>query len=84
VQANRLVRWSPLIGGILLLAFTGIGGERTDVAAHVTGFGSGLLFGWIGCRLPASWLAKRSVQQSAGWIAIAVIAYAWFLALRKD
>jgi rhomboid protease GluP len=81
VQNNRLVRWSPLIGGILLLAFTGVGGERTDVAAHVTGFWSGLFFGWIGCRLPESWLAKRSVQQSAGLVAVAIIFYAWFLAL---
>lgn len=82
MPANRLVRWSPLIGGVLLLAFTGVGGERTDVAAHVTGFGSGLLFGWIGCRLPERWLARRRVQQAAGLLAIAVIVYTWFLALR--
>ena len=81
VQTKRLVRWSPLIGGILLLAFTGVGGERTDVAAHVTGFGSGLVFGWVGCRLPERWLGKPSTQQSAGLMAIALIGLAWFLAL---
>lgn len=33
-----LKRWTPLIGGSLLLAFTRVEGERTDVAAHCTGF----------------------------------------------
>lgn len=81
VQAKWLVRWSPLIGGLLLLAFTGVGGERTDVAAHVTGFWSGLVFGWIGCRLPERWLGRPSIQQLAGLAAIAMIGLAWLLAL---
>jgi rhomboid protease GluP len=84
VQEKWLIRWSPLIGGILLLAFTGVGGERTDVAAHVTGFLSGLLFGWIGCRLPERWLGSRSVQQAAGLVTMAIVAFAWFLALGRN
>lgn len=81
VQERLLRRWSPLIGGILLLAFIGVGGERTDVAAHVTGFLAGLVIGWLGCRLPARWLASCRVQQWAGLAAIALVALAWMLAL---
>ncbi len=81
VQEKWLIRWSPLIGGILLLAFTGVGGERTDVAAHVTGFSAGLLFGWIGCRVPERWLGSRSIQCSAGLAAAAIVVIAWCVGL---
>ena len=41
-------RIAPIIAGIGLLAFTGTGGENTDILAHlagfVSGFGCGLLF----------------------------------------
>jgi len=84
VQEKRFVRWSPLIGGILLLAFTGMGGERTDVAAHVAGFGSGLLFGWLSCRLPERWLNKRLVQLAAGVLTIVLVGLAWYLALTAN
>lgn len=80
-REKRLRQWSPLIGGILLLAFTGVGGQRTDVVAHVTGFLSGLLIGWLCCRLPNRWLANSEVQQWAGGAAIAVVGCAWIIAL---
>ncbi len=35
----------PLGAGLTLLALHGAGGQRTDVAAHVAGFGAGLLAG---------------------------------------
>jgi rhomboid protease GluP len=76
-----LKRWSPLIGGVLLLAFTGLGGERTDVVAHVTGFLAGLLVGWIGCRMPHDWMADRRIQGWSGAAAVAAVAVAWFAAL---
>ena len=74
-------RWSPLICGVLLLAMIGVGGERTDVGAHVTGFLSGLLVGWLGCRLPERWLASGWTQTVAGCLAAALIAMAWIVAL---
>lgn len=76
-----LRRWSPLIAGVTLLAMTGLGGERTDVAAHVTGFLAGLLIGWLGCRLPDRWLASPRVQLAAGALALGAIVLAWSLAL---
>lgn len=81
VPEKTLKRWSPLIGGVLLLAFTGVGGERTDIVAHVTGFFGGLLIGWAACRLPDRWLASRLVQRLAGFTAIAVVVSAWIVAL---
>lgn len=76
-----LKRWSPLIGGVLLFAFTGLGDERTDVVAHVTGFLAGLLVGRVGRRLPHRWLASRDVQQWAGFATIAMVATAWVVGL---
>lgn len=38
-------RFAPVFGGIALLAYTGFGGENTDVMAHVTGFAWGLVLG---------------------------------------
>jgi rhomboid protease GluP len=81
VHETWIKRWSPLIGGILLLAFIGVGGERTDVTAHVTGFFAGLVIGW-GCSwLPKRWLASDAVQKTAGLIAVAIVAGAWGVGL---
>ncbi len=75
-----LRRWSPLIAGVLLLAYTGVGGERTDVVAHLTGFLSGLLIGFLGCRLSDDSLASGVVQKWAGLAAIVLVAIAWIVA----
>ncbi|MFK8113146.1 MAG: rhomboid family intramembrane serine protease [Rubripirellula sp.] len=76
-----LKRWSPLIGGIALLGFTGVGGENTDVAAHFTGFVAGMLLGWAGSRLPNHWLASQQVQWTAAVLSIAIVVVAWCYAL---
>jgi membrane associated rhomboid family serine protease len=81
VQERPLRRWSPLIGGVLLLAFTGVGGEHTDVVAHLTGFLAGLMIGWVGCGLPDHWLASGAIQKSAGLATVALVALAWIVGL---
>ncbi len=81
VPEKPLRRWSPLIGGVLLLAFTGLGGEHTDVVAHVTGFLAGLVIGWLGCRVPHEWLRSNAVQKSAGFVTVALVATAWIVGL---
>lgn len=81
VQEKPLRRWSPLIGGVLLLAFIGVGGERTDQGAHLSGFLAGMTFGWVACRLPKSWLASSRVQTWTGFATIAIVAFAWFVGL---
>jgi membrane associated rhomboid family serine protease len=81
-KSSRWIRWRPLIGGVVLLGFTGVGGERTDVAAHFTGFLAGLAIGWLGCRISGKVLSNDNVQQGAGVAAIAMIVVAWGLAAR--
>ena len=76
-----LKRWSPLIGGILLFAYTGVGGERTDVLAHVTGFLAGMSIGWFGCRLPQDWLASGNVQKWSALAALGIVTAAWIVGI---
>ncbi|MCE3285029.1 MAG: hypothetical protein K0R70_1285 [Steroidobacteraceae bacterium] len=72
-------RWAPLIAGVCLLGFTGVGGERTDVLAHLTGFvtggGAGLLLALR--RRPLGALG----QSLAGVGAVMLIVLAWAAAL---
>src|SRR5690606_13555151 len=55
-------RFGPLIAGVALLGFTGSGGERTDVAAHLGGFACGVLAGLISVRLTQQQLKKPLLQ----------------------
>ncbi|KAA5540764.1 rhomboid family intramembrane serine protease [Roseiconus nitratireducens] len=80
---HRWRRWSPLIGGTVLFAMTGVGGERTDVLAHVMGFLAGLLIGAAVSRLPARWLGSSRLQSLAGGLAFALLAVAWACALAR-
>ena len=76
-------RWGPLIAGVILLGWTGSGGEGTDVdvVAHVAGFAVGALLGATAA-LPRS---RRVLQQVPQWLsgaaALASIAIAWACAL---
>jgi rhomboid protease GluP len=76
-------RWAPLIAGVVLLAFTGTGGERTDVMAHLTGFVFGAAAGWLHAgRSPTRQRREsRGGQVIAGLGALAALAGAWWLAL---
>jgi membrane associated rhomboid family serine protease len=74
-------RWSPLIGGLLLLVLTGTEGERTDVVSHLTGFLAGLFLGWPGCKLPDRWLSSSNVQFAAGFATILLLVIAWAIAI---
>lgn len=80
-REKALRRWAPLIGGVVLLGMTGVGGERTDVTAHVTGFLAGLLIGWAGCRVPRRWLEDRRWQMACGAAAFVLVVIAWGFAL---
>ncbi len=81
IPQNAMRRWAPLIGGVLVFGFTGIGGERTDVGAHLAGFLAGLMFGWLACRMPESYLASRAVQCVAGLGAMMLVVSAWTAAI---
>jgi rhomboid protease GluP len=75
-------RWAPIGAGIMLLAFLGFGGERTDIGAHVTGFAvgaaTGFLLGRAGSRVPHG----AGAQRVYGVIVCGLISLAWLMALR--
>jgi membrane associated rhomboid family serine protease len=71
--------FAPLFGGIAMLAFTGIGDANTDIVAHFTGFGAGLLLGVYAARIDIRWLGRIG-QQTCGAAAAALLALAWMLA----
>jgi membrane associated rhomboid family serine protease len=78
---SHIRRWAPVGAGIMLLAFLGFGGERTDIGAHVTGFAigvaAGLALARAGRRLPHGPWAQRVW----GALALALLALAWLMAL---
>ena len=76
-----LRRWSPLIGGLVIFGFTGIGGENTDVTAHATGLLAGLALGWGGAALPSDWLGNLRLQQAGGAAALMLVVIAWAVGL---
>jgi hypothetical protein len=74
-------RSAPLIGGVALLAFTGTGGENTDILAHLAGFVVGSAIGAICARLPLPAPGHYRAQWIAGLAAFALLSLAWTLAL---
>jgi membrane associated rhomboid family serine protease len=81
LPGGTLRRWSPLIAGILLLAWTGIGGERTDILAHVMGLLAGLIIGAMVGIVPRKVLESRPVQLCMSGLAILIMVLSWSLAL---
>jgi rhomboid protease GluP len=73
-------RLGPIIGGVALLAFTGTGGENTDIGAHLMGFVCGLGAGMAMVRIAPA-LAKPRVQSICGGAALALVLGSWMLAL---
>jgi rhomboid protease GluP len=74
-------RAAPLVAAVALLAITGVGGEQTDVVAHLAGFLAGAAVGTVQAHLPARRLDHRAVQIGAGLLTIAIVAAAWLTAL---
>lgn len=76
-------RWAPLVAAIALLAFTGAGGERTDVLAHITGFASGALVGFANALPHTRAFFKRIPQLASGLLALGLVIAAWFWAFAQ-
>lgn len=74
-----LRRWLPFAAGAMIFAYLGVGGERTDVLAHVTGLGAGILAG-----LFLAWLRpslRPEAQLRYALTALLVFMSAWAIAL---
>ena len=76
-------RWGPLIAGVILLGWTGAGGEGTDVdvVAHLAGFAVGAVLGATAALPRARRLLQRVPQWLSGAAALASLAIAWACAL---
>jgi rhomboid protease GluP len=75
------IRWAPIVGAVVLLAFTGSGGERTDIVAHLTGFLAGIALGaWYGGYGLRVILGARS-QRLLGAAAVVLLVLAWTIAV---
>jgi membrane associated rhomboid family serine protease len=72
--------FAPIFAALALLAYTGFGGENTDIVAHVMGLATGLC-----CGLAVASFDIRRIgligQYCAGTAAFALVAFAWRLAL---
>ena len=71
--------FAPLFAAIALLAYTGIGGERTDVLGHFLGFAAGAVGGLLASSFDIRRLGK-SGQWIAGILALWLVGYAWLQA----
>ncbi len=88
------LRWGPLVAGVILLSWTGTGGESlddpaagqgsglsVDVAAHALGFGTGLLAGAGAALRGATRMLNRVPQWLAGLLALVPVTVSWIRAL---
>jgi membrane associated rhomboid family serine protease len=73
-------RWAPVVGGIVMLAWFGTGGERTDIVAHLMGFLAGFGIGAVLGRTLAPGEPGHRVQWLLGGFSLLCVALAWGLA----
>jgi membrane associated rhomboid family serine protease len=77
-------RWriAPIVAGLGLLAFTGAGGENTDLFAHLAGFVAGFGTGLALARwLTLSRLRSRTTQNLCAATTLLLVAGAWIWGL---
>ena len=76
-----LRRWRPLAAAIMLLALLGVGGEHTDVWAHVAGLAAGGVIGILLYLIRAPLPLGRQAQLAYGATALALFCGAWLAAI---
>jgi len=76
-------RWGPIIAGVILLGWTGSGGEGTDtdVVGHLAGFAMGTLLGATAALPRLQHALDRVPQWLTGAAALSSLAIAWCCAL---
>lgn len=70
---------APVFAAVALFAFTGVGGERTDIVGHLMGLASGFVVGLVVARLRLE-RAGKDAQRFFGLAALASIVIAWVVA----
>ena len=72
---------APVFAAVCMLAYMGFGGERTDIGAHVFGFGFGALAGYFVAPLNFHAMGP-ALQQKLGIAALSIILFSWSIALK--
>jgi rhomboid protease GluP len=81
-------RWAPLVAGLVLLGWFGVGDQdpnaaaTTDVVAHALGFAMGVLLGAVMAQPRVRALTSHIPQWLGGAAALGSIAVAWAFALK--
>jgi membrane associated rhomboid family serine protease len=95
LRQRPLRRLAPLLGAAALLGYLGMGGSpsefssdiavrsRTDVIAHMAGFGMGALFGFALGRSRLPELAQPRHQRGLGLFVLGSVALAWWIAVSR-
>lgn len=74
-------RWLvPVLGGLTLLGWLGVGDYRTDVAAHICGFLCGTVFGVAGAFARRAIGRLQPVRACFGALPLVVVGGAWLAA----
>lgn len=76
-------RWAPVVGAVILLAWLGTGGERTDIVAHLTGFLAGFGMGAVLGRVVRLRAAAPMRQWLLGAVSVLGIMLTWGFAFAK-
>ena len=79
LQGRWQLRFAPVFAAVAFFAYTGTGGEDTDVVAHLTGLIAGFLIGLFIAKTRLH-LSGSQAQRVFAWGAIAMVGIAWALA----
>jgi rhomboid protease GluP len=75
-------RIAPIVAAVGLLAFTGTGGENTDIGAHLLGLCTGLIGGVaVAATVRPIWLRSRRAQSVCAALALLAVVGAWGIGL---
>jgi rhomboid protease GluP len=77
-----LPRWLiPLFGGLTLLGLFGVGDGNVDVAAHISGFLCGVVFGALGACVQRWFIPLQRWRMVLGGLSLALVGWAWWFAV---
>lgn len=94
-RSTRMRRWAPVVMGVGLLAWSGMGGitvetsaadrhailDKVDVGAHLAGFLAGALLGLLAARLDLGRRVSPRAQVALALLAPAILLLAWMRAV---
>lgn len=84
IRNNRLTVTNAIVLGLALLALLGVGGENTDLGAHLFGLLAGFVMGWVAMILMNTVENIRKVDFLFGLTAILLVVESWLIALHGE